>query len=125
MENELSPALKYLFKWCAVLSMIVVIYPLIFMVPDAGYPFESISDAAQSTTHTHLAGNTLLFFMVGFMFSFTSYDRAKKIWPAIGAITLIIALFGLFLGFLPLIIAGYSVYTICILVMAVGILLKI
>jgi hypothetical protein len=125
MTNELSPALKNLAKWCAVLSIVVVVYPLIFMVPNAGYPFEAISDAAQSTTHTHLAGNLLLFFMVGFLFCHTSYDRAKKIWPAIGAVTLILALLGLFFGLLPLIIVGYSVYAISILVMAVGILIKL
>ena len=125
MENELSPALKNLFQWCAALSMLVVIYPLIFLIPDAGYPFEAISDAAQMTTHTHLAGNTLLLFMVGFIFSHTRYSRAKKIWPTIGAITLILSLLGLFFGILPLIIVCYSIYAISILVMAVGTMIKI
>lgn len=58
-------------------------------------------------------------------FTFTRFDRAKKIWLTIGAITLMLALLRLFFGLLPLIITGYSVYTISILVMAVGILVKI
>jgi len=123
-NSELSPAMKNVAKWCAVLSIIAVIYPLIFLVPDAGYPFKAISDAAQLTTHTHLVGNTLLFFMVGFLFSFTSFSRAKKIWPTLGAITLLIALLGLFFGLLPLIIVGYSIYAISMLVMGVGILAR-
>ena len=123
-NNKLSPALKNLAKWCAALSIVVVLYPLIFMVPGAGYPLEAISNEAIYTTHTHLAGNTLLFFMIGFLFSFTSYNKAKKIWSTIGAITLIIALLGLLFGLLPLIIIGYSIFAISILVMAVGIIVK-
>ena len=123
-NGELSPAARNLAKWCSVLSIVSIIYPLIFLVPDAGYPLDPISGAAQVTTHTHLVGNTLLLFMVGFFFSFTSYGRAKKIWPAIGAITLLIAILALLFGLMPLIIVGYSLYAISMLVMAVGILAK-
>ncbi|MFH1952469.1 MAG: hypothetical protein ABIL06_12725 [Pseudomonadota bacterium] len=62
--------------------------------------------------------------MVGFLFTYTSFDRAKRLWPAIGAIALLIAMLGLFFGLLPLIIVGYSIYAISMLVMAVGILAR-
>lgn len=125
VEKELSPALRNLAKWCAALSIMVVVYPLAFLVSDAGYPFEAVSDAAQITTHTHLAGNTLLFFMIGYLFSYSSFARAKKILPTVAAISLIVALLGLFFGLLPLIIVGYSVYAISILIMAVGIIARV
>ena len=123
-NSELSPAMRSLAKWCAFLSIIAVIYPLIFLVPGAGYPLRPLSGEAQLTTHTHLVGNTLLFFMVGFLFTYTSFERAKRLWPTIGAVALLIALSGLFFGLLPLIIVGYSVYAISMLVMAVGILIR-
>ena len=65
MEDKIvSPAFKTLAKWCAVLGMIVVIYPMVFLIPGAGDPYEAMSDAAIMTAHTHLAGNTLLFFVL-------------------------------------------------------------
>jgi len=121
-EKTVSPAFKNLAKWCAVLGMIVVIYPMVFLIPGAGDPYEAMSDAAIMTTHTHLAGNTLLFFVIGFLFTFTTWGKAKKIWPTIGAISIILLALGLFFGLLPLIIIGYSVFVISIIVMAVGVL---
>ena len=123
-SKELSPALKSLAKWCAVLSMIVIIYPWVFLIPDSGDPYGIMSHGALVTTHTHLSANTLLLFMVGFLFSFTTYKGAKKLWPAIGAISLLLMSLGLFLGMLVLIIVATILFSICILVMDVGILLK-
>ena len=122
--KELSPALKSLSKWCAVLSMMVIIYPWVFLIPDSGDPSGMMSYEALTTTHTHLSGSTLLLFMVGFLFSFTTYGGAKKLWPAIGAISLILMSLGMFLGVLILIIVATLVFSISILVMGVGILLK-
>ena len=122
MESKgLSPALRYLAKWFAVLSMIVIIYPWVFLIPDSGDPYGFMTQGAIMTTHTHLSANTMLLFMVGFLFTFTTYGGAKKLWPAIGAISLILMSLGLFLGSLILIIVATLIY---ILVMGVGILLK-
>jgi hypothetical protein len=104
--------------------MIVIIYPWVFLIPDSGDPSGMMSYEALTTTHTHLSGSTLLLFMVGFLFSFTTYGGAKKLWPAIGAISLILMSLGLFLGSLILIIVATLAFSISILVMGVGILLK-
>ena len=125
MESlTLSPALRSLAKWCAILSMITIIYPWVFLIPDSGDPSGLMTYEALLTTHTHLGGNTMLLFMVGFLFTFTTYKGAKKLWPAIGAISLILMSLGTFLGILLLIIVATIIFSICILVMGVGILLK-
>lgn len=117
MDNRPSPALQNLSKICATLSIIVIIYPFVFLVKDAsGYPI--------TTTHVHLAGNTLLLFMIGFLFTFTSYNKAKTIWPLISAIALLAAMFGIFFEILPLIMPAYIIFALSLLVMAVGILIK-
>ena len=121
-EKTVSPAFRNLAKWCAVLGMIVVMYPLVFLIPGSGNPYDAMSDAAIMTTHTHLGGHTILFFVIGFLFTFTSWRKAKKIWPTIGAISIILMAFGLFFGLLPLIITGNSLFVITIIVMAVGVL---
>ena len=117
MENRPSPALQNLSKICAALSIIVIVYPFVFLVKDpSGYPI--------TTTHVHLAGNTLLLFMIGFLFTFTGYNKAKTIWPLISAIALLVAMFGIFFEILPLIIPAYIIFGLSLLVMAVGILIK-
>lgn len=123
-SREVSPALRNLAKWCAVLSMVVIIYPWVFLIPDSGDPYEVMTQGAIMTTHTHLSANTLLLFMVAYLFSFTTYGGAKKLWPALAAVSLILMSLGLFLGLLILIIVATLLYSICILVMDVGILLK-
>ena len=120
MEERLSPALKNLSKTCAVLSILVVLFPFVFLIKDAN----SFSIYAYTTTHTHLAGNTLLLFMVGFFFTFTGFNKAKIIWPLIGAVAMVLAMLGIFFGILPIIIPGYIIFAIGLLVMAVGILIK-
>ena len=122
--KELSPALRNLAKWCAVLSMIVIIYPWVFLIPDSGDPSGIMTYEALLTTHTHLGANTMLLFMVGFLFTFTTYGGAKKLWPTIGAISLLLMSLGTFLGVLVLIIVATIIFSVCILVMGVGILLK-
>jgi 4-amino-4-deoxy-L-arabinose transferase-like glycosyltransferase len=123
-SKELSPALRYLSKWCAVLCLVVIIYPWVFLIPDSGDPYEAMTQGAIMTTHTHLSANTMLLFMVGFLFTFTVYQGAKKLWIAIGAISLLLMSLGLFLGVLILIIVATLVYSISIVVMCVGILIK-
>ena len=117
MEERLSPALKNLSKICAALSILVIIYPFVYLIQNA-------SNYPTTTTHVHLAGNTLLLFMIGFLFTFTSYNRSKTILPLISAIALIIAMLGIFFEILPLIIPGYIIFALSLLVMAVGILIK-
>ena len=117
MEERLSPALKNLAKICAALSIVVIIYPFVFLIQDA-------SGYAITTTHVHLAGNTLLLFMIGFLFTFTSYNKAKTILPIISAIALLVAMSGIFFEILPLIISGYTIFALSLLVMAVDILIK-
>ena len=125
MESfTLPPALRSFAKWCAVLSMITIIYPWVFLVPDSGDPSGLMTYEALITTHTHLGANTMLLFMVGFLFTFTTYGGAKKLWPAIGAISVLLMSLGTFLGILVLIIVATIIFSVCILVMGVGILLK-
>jgi hypothetical protein len=120
MEKGISPALKNLSKICAVLSVLVVIYPFVFLIKDADFS----SSYAITTAHTHLAGNTLLLFMVGFLFTFTRFNKAKIIWPLISAAALLLAMSVIFFEMLTLVIPGYLIFALSLLVMAVGILIK-
>ena len=123
--KELSSSQRILAKWCAVLSIILVIYPEIFLI-QYGEPFdEMMSDAAKLLTHTHLGCCTFLLFIVGYFFSYSSFDRAKKIWPTIGAISLILGSLGMFIGLLPLGTIGITIYSISIIVMSIGILARV
>jgi len=120
----LEPAFRNLAKWSAVLTMVVIVYPWIFLIPGSGEPYGALTHGALLTTHTHLGGNTFLLFMVGFLFSHTTYGGAKKWWPTIGAIALLCMALGLFLGNLAVIIVDTIIFSVCLLVMAVGILLR-
>ena len=120
--KELSSAFRILAKWCAVLSMIIVIYPEVFLIRRGEGIDEMMSETAKLMTHTHIACCTFLFFMVGYLFTYSSLDRAKKIWPTICAISLIIFALGSFLGLLPLLGIGGLIFVISILVMSIGII---
>ncbi|MFC1820170.1 hypothetical protein ACFLZG_03675 [Thermodesulfobacteriota bacterium] len=121
-RKELSSELRILAKWCAILSIIIVIYPEIFLVQFGEPPYEMMSYEAKSITHSHLGCGTFLLFIVGYFFTYSSFDRAKKIWPTIGAISIIIMSFGTFFGLIPLLFIGSLVFTISIIVMSIGIL---
>ncbi len=120
--KELSSALRILAKWCALLSIIIVIYPEIFLVKFGEPPHAMMSYAARLSAHTHLGCGTFLLFIIGFIFTYSPFDRAKKIWPTIGAIFLIIMALGQFFGAIPLLLIGSVVFSISIIVMAVGII---
>ena len=122
-KKELSSAFRILAKWCAVLSIIIAAYPHVFLIEHSGGLPDPMSDAvAKLYTHSHFGCNTFLFFMVGYLFTYSSFGRAKKIWPSIGAISLIIMSLGTFIGVVPLGIIASLIFIISILVMSIGIL---
>ena len=122
-KRQLSPAFRTLAKCCAGLSIIIASYPHIFLIEHSGGLPDPMSDAvAKLFTHTHLGCGTFLFFMVGYLFTYSSFGRAKTIWPIIGAISLIISALGLFFGLVPLAIIATIIFTISIIVMSIGII---
>lgn len=120
--KKLSPDFKFFSKLSAILSMLIVIFPMVFLIPGGGEPNEGMSHSALLGTHTHLAGNTFLFFIVGYLFLYSSFKKAKKIWPAISAISVIVMTIGLLVGSLPVIMVGTIAFAVTILVMGIGIL---